>query len=172
MTTPFLLNKDEKILTESEKIDFYVEETHNAHSGKIFLTNERLVILEHHLLKSKIFVVVPLESLTIIEHFDMGVWKAKRSGMRMSFLDPMGTTVELRCYLSNRRKSKDWRDKWVDSIQKTHEIRVKELSNGVIPVTVVKTPAELLKELKELLDGRIITLEEFEAKKKELLTQI
>ena len=61
---------------------------------------------------------------------------------------------------------------WTMKYKPTHTYELKPLSSTEQPQTPVKSKADRLRELKQLLDDKIITQEEFDKEKKKILDEV
>jgi len=174
MGVPFLLGPGEQIIKESPA-HFKVGDNRESDFGDLFLTSERLILARRSLFKKEIIATVPLEALVSVELEATLVIFMKSWGFKIQFQSPQGALIGIRFYKEQSARSKvkeEWARDWVDSIQEV--IKAKESTNAELVLTQegsIGSSSNLdeLEKLATLRDKGIVTEEEFEAKKKQLL---
>lgn len=174
MAIPFLLGPGEQVIKESPAY-FKVGDSRESDCGGLFLTSERLVLVRRSVFKKEIIATVPLEALVSVELEATLVIFMKSWGFKIQFQSPQGSLIGIRLYKEQSARSKakeEWANDWVDSIQEV--IETKETSKAELDPTQggnIRPSSNLdeLEKLATLRDKGIVTEEEFETKKKQLL---
>ncbi len=151
------MNNSEKIILRSPATSIeHMWDTING--GELILTNRRLGYLKHYLplINSNFLYDIEIE-LKNIKDVRLGTWRIVRQS-----LDVITTSDDVHKFLLSNK------EKWIEEIQKAKS----EFDNGSFSGNseqIRYSVADEIRKFKELLDEGIITQEEFDKKKKELL---